>query len=162
METSEAAPRVPKAGYTQPRWLSVVVGTLVLAGLAISSYLAVVHYNNDVVLVCSKSATIDCESVTTSKFSELAGVPLPVLGLLFFLALGVLNLPFAIRSSRPLLRWGRLACVVAGVLFVVYLVAAEIILGKICLWCTAIHVLTVLLFVLVLTGELRRIADSPQ
>jgi uncharacterized membrane protein len=68
--------------------------------------------------------------------------------------------PPALRSARPPLRWGRLVAVCAGVLFVVYLVTAELaILHKICLWCTGVHTVTILLFALVLFDEFRRIGQ---
>ncbi|MEU4830078.1 vitamin K epoxide reductase family protein [Streptosporangium sp. NPDC023615] len=131
---------------------------LVIAGAAVSAYLTVDHYSQEVSLVCAENARIDCAAVTSSEFSTLFGVPLPLLGLAFFLGFGALVTPWALRSAHPALRWGRLGVAGGGVLFVVYLVAAElIVLGKFCLWCTAVHVTTLLLFGLVLFDEYRRI-----
>jgi uncharacterized membrane protein len=162
MHTSATEAPPSETGFALPRWIPIATWVLVLAGLAISSYLTVAHYDHGVTLICSKTATIDCESVTTSKYSELFGIPLPLFGLLFFLAIGALNLPFVSRSRQPILRWAPLACTISGTLFVVYLVVAEVMLGKICLWCTGVHALTVLLFVLTLIGELHRIGQSPR
>ena len=42
-----------------------------------------------------------------------------------------------------------MAAAVAGMGFVLYLIYAELIqIGNICLWCTSVHVITFLLFVL--------------
>ncbi|MET9065408.1 vitamin K epoxide reductase family protein [Streptosporangium sandarakinum] len=151
-------PRVDTAPVRSPGLLTAM-RLLTLVGLAISVYLTVVHYN-DVPLICSESATIDCASVTTSEYSKLFGIPVPLLGLVFFVGFGALLVPGAWSSTHPILRWGRLAAVIVGTLFVVYLVTAELVLGKICLWCTAVHVITVLLLGLVLTDEYRRLGSG--
>ncbi|MFG2000155.1 vitamin K epoxide reductase family protein [Spirillospora sp. NPDC048911] len=143
----------------RPLWFMLTAWVLTLAGLGISIYLTISHYDEKA-LVCSASGQIDCHAVTTSKYSELAGVPLPLLGLGFFVAFAALILPFALRSERPLFRWGRLAATGIGLVFVIYLVTVELaLLHKICLWCTGVHAITILLFVLVLSDEFRRIGQ---
>lgn len=147
-------------GPARPLWFLAPAWLLTLAGLGISVYLTITHYDSDVNLVCSASSTVDCHAVTTSKYSELAGVPLPLLGLLFFVAFAVLITPWALRAEHPLLRWSRIASASVGVLFVVYLVTVELaLLHKVCLWCTGVHGITILLFVLVLLDEFRRIGQ---
>jgi uncharacterized membrane protein len=48
------------------------------------------------------------------------------------------------------LRWARLGSLIVGVVFVLYLIYTELfILDAICLWCTSIHIITFLLFALV-------------
>ena len=76
-----------------------------------------------------------------------------MLGLVFFVVLLPACLPAAWRSRRPALRWGRLAFAVIGVGFVAYLVYTELFtLDAICLWCTAVHVITLALFAVILAG----------
>ena len=54
------------------------------------------------------------------------------------------------RSRRREIALARLGSVIVGVGFVLYLVYVEVIqVGAICLWCTSVHVMTFLLFVLV-------------
>ena len=134
--------------------LPVVSLVLSLAGLAVSTYLTVTHFAADAML-CAEGEVLDCGTVTTSEQSELFGIPVAVLGLAFFAFLTVACLPFAWRSEA--LHWARLVSVGVGVLFVVYLVAAEFLLiGKICLWCTAVHVITLALAAVLVVGALRR------
>ncbi|RFS85259.1 Vitamin K epoxide reductase [Actinomadura spongiicola] len=152
-EATTAAPPLP------PVWSQVVAWILTIAGFGISVYLTITHYDEEA-LVCSASRTVDCHAVTTSEYSSLVGIPMPLLGLAFFVAFGALMTPWALRSTWPPLRWGRVASVSVGMLFVVYLVTVELaILHKICLWCSGVHVVTVLLFVLVLIDEFRRIGQ---
>ncbi|WP_067833150.1 vitamin K epoxide reductase family protein [Actinomadura kijaniata] len=149
-----------RPGPARPRWFTLPAWVLTLAGLGISVYLTVAHYNKGA-MVCTTSSTIDCHSVTNSDYSDLLGIPLPLLGLGFFVAFAVLITPPALRSPSPLPRWARLGSVIVGMLFVIYLVTVELaILHKICLWCTGVHAITILLFVLVLADEFRRIGQA--
>ncbi|WP_396447860.1 vitamin K epoxide reductase family protein [Actinomadura sp.] len=142
-----------------PAWFQVAAWLLTLAGLGISVYLTITHYDEGA-LVCSATSTIDCHAVTTSEYSTLLGIPMPLLGLAFFAGFAALLTPWALRSARPPLRWARVAGVSVGVLMVVYLVTVELaILHKICLWCTGVHAVTVALFLIVLIDEFRRIGQ---
>ncbi|MEU4803574.1 vitamin K epoxide reductase family protein [Actinosynnema sp. NPDC023587] len=139
---------------TQLRWVPVTSLVLSLAGLAVSIYLTVAHFSAGV-LLCAEGAVVDCGTVTTSEQSEFLGIPVAILGLAFFAFFTLLCLPVAWRDER--LHWVRLGSIGVGVLFVVYLVAAELVLiGKICLWCTAVHVITLALAAVLVTGAFRR------
>jgi uncharacterized membrane protein len=140
-----------------PRWARL--GSLILAvgGLAVSAYLTVEHYSSSTTLACPETGVVNCVKVTTSSYSTLVGVPVALLGLLFFAAMSVLCSSVAWRSASPWVGRARLAGAVAGVVMVVYLVWAELFrIDAICLWCTVVHALTVALFaVLVLEAALR-------
>jgi len=132
---------------------SVVPATglaLSVAGLAVSTYLTVAHYTSPSVLACSGSGIVDCAKVTTSSESVIAGIPVAVLGLVFFAAMVGLNLPAAWRSTSPAIWRTRLALATVGMVMVLWLVYAELFrIGSICIYCTAVHLLTFGLFVLV-------------
>ncbi|HEY0495583.1 MAG TPA: vitamin K epoxide reductase family protein [Kutzneria sp.] len=139
-----------------PRWLVVSTLVLSLAGLAVAIYLTISHYTDNAALVCQVNAVIDCAQVTSSPQSVVLGIPVAVLGLVYFVPMTVLTSPWAWRSELPAVRWLRLAGVGVGLLFVVYLVAVELaVIGKICEWCTGVHVITIALFALVVVGEYR-------
>jgi uncharacterized membrane protein len=132
-----------------PRWAPPIALILTLAGIGVAIYLTIAHYDSGVSLVCSSNGAINCEKVTSSAQSKVFGIPVAVLGLAYFVGMLPLQLPAAWRSPDPRVRWGRLAYTAAGILFVFYLVYAEaVIIKAICLWCTSVHVLTLLLFVL--------------
>ena len=58
------------------------------------------------------------------------------------------NLPVAWRSADPRIKFGRLLYGLSGIGFVCYLVYAEaVIIKKVCLWCTGVHITTLVLFV---------------
>jgi len=130
-----------------PRWPGVVGTVLSALGLGVAGYLTYEHFTSSSTLACSDNGVVNCLKVTTSSYSEVAGVPVAVLGLVFFAVMLVLQLPPMWRRPEPVIRWGRLAWAVVGLGTVLYLLFAELFeIDAICLWCTSVHVLTLVLF----------------
>lgn len=118
---------------------------LSLVGLAISIYLTIAHFTSSNILACPNTGTINCAKVTTSAQSYFLKVPVAIWGLIYYLYLSLLNSPTGFRNSR--LRTLRLISMIAGIAFVLWLISAELlIINSICLWCTSVHLVTVLLF----------------
>ena len=151
-----AAPVKPAAAEepaAPPLWFQLTTWILSLGGLAVSIYLTIAHFNTSVTLACPATSTVNCEKVTTSPQSYAFGIPVAVLGLAFYVFLAVVNSPWAWRITWPPLRWARVGSMVVGILFVLYLIYAELFsIGAICLWCTSVHVITFALFVLIVFG----------
>ena len=123
--------------------LASVITTLVLAvaGVGVSVYLTYEHYTGSKSFACPATATINCEKVTTSHWSTIIGIPVAVLGLAFFVGMVVLCMP--VFSGRL---WSDLRVVgsAVGVVMVLWLLYVELFLVEaICLYCTAVHALTV-------------------
>jgi uncharacterized membrane protein len=138
-----------------PRWLIRSSLALAAAGLAVSAYLTYEHYTASTTLACSDSGVVNCLKVTTSAQSKVFGIPVALLGLLFFAAMVPLCLPRA--WATPSIDRPRLAATAVGVAFVLYLLYAELfVIGNICLWCTAVHAVTLALFGVVLFGDALR------
>jgi uncharacterized membrane protein len=134
-------------------WVPVISLVLAALGLVVSGYLTYEHFTASTTLACPNTSTWNCFTVTTSAQSRLFGIPVALLGVGYFAAMLVLSLPAAWRSRRPQLRLGRLALALGGVVFVGYLVIAELFfVDAICLWCTASHVLALVLFGVVALG----------
>ena len=118
-----------------------------VAGVCISVYLTLLHYAG-VVPACPASGAINCEAVLSSSYAVIAGtqVPTSVLGIAWFAVSAVLW-----ATGR---RWPVYAWMAVGLTFVLSLVYVEIVLlGAICLWCTAAHILVLALFVMALTPQ---------
>ena len=130
-------------------WLQIATFVLALAGLGVSIYLTIAHFTESKLAGCSESGLVDCSKVTTSPQSYVFGIPVAVLGLAFFVFAVVIMSPWAWRASRREIHLARIASLVVGIGFVLYLVYAELFtIGSICLYCTSVHVITFLLFVL--------------
>jgi uncharacterized membrane protein len=148
-------PRTPR-GYT------IASFALCLAGLVPAGYLTYEHYTGSTTLACSETGTVNCLKVTTSTYSKVLGIPVALLGLLFFITMAVLCSPKAWALASPLLCQIRLAAGAVGVLSVFYLVWAELFrIDAICLWCTGVHVITVLLFGVLIFAAAASYTDEP-
>jgi uncharacterized membrane protein len=130
-----------------PRWPGLA-GTLIsLLGIGVAGYLTFEHYTASSSLACSDNGIVNCFKVTTSSYSDVAGVPVAVLGLVFFVIMLVLQLPRMWQRPERWLRLVRVGWSVVGLGTVLYLLSVELFsIDAICLWCTAVHGLTLILF----------------
>ncbi len=134
-------------------WATFVVA---LVGVGLSIYLTYEHFTGAKSFACPASSTVNCEKVTTSAWSEIWGMPVAVLGLVFFVGMAVLVSPWLWQFRQ--LDWLRVLGAVVGICTALYLVWAELFRIKaICLYCTGVHVVSLVLLVLVLwtTSEAR-------
>jgi uncharacterized membrane protein len=133
----------------QPFWLQVTTLVLAVLGLAISAYETWAHFNGNHLAGCPTGGggTFNCAAVITSSQSMVFGVfPVAILGLLFYVAAVPLFSPWGWRAERRVVHQLRLASVIVGMGFVMYLIYAELQIGSICEYCTGVHVVTFLLF----------------
>jgi uncharacterized membrane protein len=145
-----------------PRWMRTTAPVLALCGLGVSVYLTFEHLTAATTLACPDTGRVNCVKVTTSSYAVFVGVPVAVLGLGFFVVLLPLVTPWAWSAAPAWVHRARLALVAVGLVFVLYLVWAELFrIHAICLWCTAVHVLTAALFVLVVFAEAFRLPTTP-
>ena len=136
------------------RWQPIATLLLGIAGLGVSVYLTITHFDTHVALACPQTSTFNCETVTTSAQSHIVGIPVAVLGLAYFVPMIALCLPVAWRSGDRRVHLARLALSVTGVGMIIYLIIAELFLIKaICLWCSSVHVITFILFVIIVTAS---------
>ncbi len=154
----------PSSSKLAANWLQWVTLALSVAGLAVSAYLTYTHFSETKILGCSESGLVNCQKVTTSAQSYVFGIPVAVLGLAFYAFLVPVMSPYAWRLSPFSGRWARagwsrwvasnlgiirMASLIVGVAFVLYLLYAELFeIDSICLYCTSVHAITFLLFVL--------------
>ncbi|MCL2542849.1 MAG: vitamin K epoxide reductase family protein [Nocardioidaceae bacterium] len=143
-----------------PRWSLVSALVLCVVGLGISIYLAIEHATAGTSLACPATGRIDCVKVTTSSYSEIFGIPVAYLGVAYFVVATALAF-LALSSTAGSLALARVVVAVAGILFVLYLVWAELFrIHAICLWCTGVHVVTFLVFAVTVLGEALRDPDA--
>src|ERR1700674_894629 len=129
------------------RWQLLALAASV-AGLGVSVYLTVVHYSS-IPLACPATAQINCEQVLSSAYGVIGGsaVPTSAAGIAWF---GVSALLAAGRlAGRTELARAQLAWSALGLLTVLFLIYVEIVrLGAVCEWCSAAHVLVLLIFLI--------------
>jgi uncharacterized membrane protein len=127
------------------RTLRRVMIVLAVIGLGVASYLTYVHYAGFGALLCvgGHPGHSSCQTVQSSVWSKVAGVPVALLGLIgYVLILGSLLAP-----DREESRVATLGLTVMGVGFSAYLTYRELFsIHAICEWCvSSAIILTVLL-----------------
>ncbi len=133
----------------------IILLVLSLLGVGITIYLTTVHYEN-VPLVCSESGLVNCARVISSSYSVVPGTALPITipGFAWCVVAASLAIAGLITTSglwQLRIRWAQFIWALSGMLVVLYLVYAEIVrLHTICAWCTALHVLILIMFLITL------------
>jgi len=111
------------------RALRIGVGVLALAGAGIAAYLTYAKYA-DATIACS---TGGCETVQSSEYAEIVGLPVPVLGLA-----GYLTILATAFFAGEVARLAGAALALGGLVFSAYLVVVQIVaIGAFCQWCLA-------------------------
>jgi uncharacterized membrane protein len=130
-----------------PRWAELTSLALSLLGLGLSIYLTITHFEPQV-LACSTTGFIDCAKVTTSAQSEILGIPVAILGLFNYTVMTGLNTPWAWHSKLRWVHVTRFVLAIVSMCFVLWLLFAElVIIDNICEYCTAVHITTFLLLI---------------
>ena len=118
------------------------------AGGLVSLYLTWLHYSGTLALCLGSNA---CETVQSSRYAELGGMPVALLGLVFF----VLAAGFVVRRGRArgerreAARLAFFGLTLTGVVFAGYLTYLELfVIGAICPWCVSVAACVVALFAL--------------
>lgn len=145
-----------------PRWPWISGLVLSLMGLGVSIYLTYEHYTGSASLSCpaqSKHGIVNCLKVTTSPWSMEHGVPVALLGLVYFVIMLALQSPWAWRSPLRAVRVGRIVWCLVGLASALKLIYDELYrIDAICEWCTSVHVFTFLIFVVTIFGT---VATAP-
>ncbi|HEY7463430.1 MAG TPA: thioredoxin domain-containing protein [Candidatus Limnocylindria bacterium] len=135
-------------------WRLAIVSALI--GTVTSAYLLVDYLGGDAICLTGSG----CDEVRASAFAYPLGVPMPALGLGFYLAaIGVL----LYAAERPALFgisavWITVAWAAAGVVVSAGLTGVEVfVIGSICSWCTVSAAASVLLAL----GVVRAARDAP-
>ncbi|MGZ4173365.1 MAG: vitamin K epoxide reductase family protein [Solirubrobacteraceae bacterium] len=144
----------PGSSSATDRRLRIAAVVVALIGLGIAGYLTYVHYAKLKPLCLSSGA---CETVQSSSYAKLAGIPVPVLGVLGYISILV---SLALRGDV-----GRLAScgfALVGFLFSAYLTYRELFtINAICQWCLGSAICMTVLAVLTVTRLLREEVPEP-
>ena len=129
----------------------IIFVILILIGLGVSSYLTSLHYAEKEP-VCGVSFS-NCDAVLTSEYSVMFGVPLALMGVIFYSTTFILFLFFIFKNlsdeNRSKLANGIFALEFTGVLFSAYFTYLQFFVIKaFCPYCLTSAVVTLLLFLL--------------
>jgi uncharacterized membrane protein len=127
---------------------------LTAIGLALASYLTYVHYAG---IKPACTAGESCTKVQTSVYSELAGVPVALMGLIGYVAI----MASLLAPENETSRFATVALTVIGFGFSAYLTYRELFsIHAICEWCVSSAIILTLLMCLAIWRFLRGDASS--
>jgi uncharacterized membrane protein len=114
------------------------------AGFAVSLYLTFVHYRGYV----SHCYVVEgCEQVQTSRFSVILGVPVALLGVVFFTAMFYLGIGLLTRSSVRLVRAYKVLAYLGALAAVPLFLLQAVALRAFCTYCVAGEVILLSMWV---------------
>jgi uncharacterized membrane protein len=136
------------------RSLRLGVALLALIGAGIAGYLTYTHFKGTAP-VCLTSG---CEVVQRSRWSELLGIPVALLGLLAYLSIVATTL---VRHPLSKQAGATMAVTALGFnLYLLYIQAYEI--GRYCTWCVSNEIVSALLAPVALAWLLWQPKDAPE
>jgi uncharacterized membrane protein len=149
-DTLEPAGRLGRLRGIHPGWILVALDVI---GLLIASYLSVVELGGGVP-VCGPLH--GCETVATSEYARIGGIPVAVFGVALSLILVTLAVAW-IRTDNPLLLDVHCGLSLIGVIFEVYFLTLQLfVIRAVCIWCTLYGASLVARFVVALAIWLRQ------
>ncbi len=152
-EKLRAVPRILASDVAHRMSSKLLAAALNSVGLLLSVFLTLQRFGwVGTTALCELGSSLSCSAVMTSPWAVLFGVPVAVLGVVYFVLAGacsllVLGLTSDFRAKRD----AAVANVIVtgmGVLSVAYFVAAEVAVGSMCPLCTVVHLIALATFVL--------------
>lgn len=127
-----------------PTSLAVFLLVVALLGFADASYLAIEHYQG-VIPPCT--IVSGCEVVLTSSYSFIFGIPVSLLGAVYYLIVAAGIFSF-LESKKTAFLKSALLLTVFGMLFSLWFLYVQVfILGSYCLYCLGSALTSTILFV---------------
>ena len=130
------------------RMLRLAAALVAAAGVAVAGYLTYVHYRPDA-LVCTGGG--GCETVQESRYAELVGVPVALLGLVAYAAVLAL-----VIWDAPVARTFAVAIALSAAGFALYLLVLQaFVIDAWCVWCLVNDLVVVPLLAVLTSVRLR-------
>ena len=134
-----------------PLFANRLIFMLSLLGLGVSSFLFY-EYSIAGSIICPTGG--GCDIVRASPYSLFLGISIPILGIVFYLAMAVLAVVRSQASSRKMLFYLQLLIAVAGVGFGIYLTLLEIfVIRAICFWCALSFIISLMILLSVVLAR---------
>lgn len=134
-------------------WISKGLLGVGLLGFVDATFLTIEHFGGTE-LACG--ITGGCDVVTTSVYSEIFGIPVALLGALYYLTMVVLMIAYTDRGKEVLLR-GASWLTITGLVASIYFTSIQaFVLDAWCQYCIGSAITSTLLFILGMTYLVKR------
>jgi uncharacterized membrane protein len=133
-----------------PKWPPLLVTTFSLLGLADSSYLAYERFSLGGSQVLGCSIFEGCDVVTSGAYSTIAGVPVALLGVFYYLFTLTITILWWKKKNDLLLNLLRMTSTVGFVASLYFVYLQAFVIQSFCSYCLLSALSSTLIFVLVL------------
>lgn len=132
-----------KMRLTKTKYLLISLVILSFLGFLDSTYLTIVHYKN---IIPPCTIAHGCDKVLTSSFSQIGGVPIALLGSIYYLIMLILSITLIGKLRRSILR-AVFIIATAGLIASFLLIYIQFaLIHAFCQYCLASGAITFLIF----------------
>lgn len=126
-----------------PSWIPYVFLAISFFGFVDATYLTVKHLQNE---APACSVLEGCDQVTGSQYAELFGIPVALLGAIYYAVIFFLSIAYIDRKQEQILRILSLTTTVGFLASAWFVYAQLVLLDAICLYCMGSALSSTLLF----------------
>jgi uncharacterized membrane protein len=125
-----------------PNRIVTVLFVIALLGFCDASFLTIEHYRN----VIPPCTTAGCETVLTSSYSTILGIPVALFGMIYYLLISIGLFAHIEGKHEPSLRVVLLITIVGFVMSLWFVAAQAFIIHSYCLYCLGSATISTILF----------------
>jgi uncharacterized membrane protein len=114
-----------------PKWIPIVVLIIAIIGFADATYLTVEHFKN-VIPPCTVGG---CETVLTSSYSQVLGIPVSLFGTVYYFIIMILMIVFLDTKKELALRIPSLLSILGGLASLYFIILMVFVIKEFCQYC---------------------------
>ena len=125
-----------------PKWMPIVLLLVAIIGFADATYLTVEHFQN-VIPPCTIGG---CETVLTSQYATIAGIPMSLVGALYYLVIAILLIVFLDTKKELAIRSSSLLSVLGALASVYFIILMIFVIKEFCQYCALSALTSLIIF----------------
>ncbi len=126
-----------------PNKIVVILFVIAILGFSDASFLTIEHFQNRI----PPCTTAGCEVVLTSAYSTIAGIPVSLLGMIYYLIIGIGLFAHIEGKHEPSLRAVLLLTIVGFIMSLWFLSVQAFLIHASCLYCLGSALISTVLFI---------------
>ncbi len=130
---------------TKSKYLLIAISLLAFLGFLDATYLTILHFQNT---IPQCSLINGCETVLTSSFAVVFGIPISLIGSLYFITLLFFSLAILFKLNRVPKTFVAFTAL-GGLVAVILIFIQAFVLGSFCLYCMVSDIISLLILTFV-------------
>ncbi len=127
-----------------PKWIPIVFIVIAFIGFADATFLTIEHFGNRI----PPCTTDGCETVLTSAFATIGGIPVALMGAIYYLALLILLLLYLDVKKEVFLRIAFLLATLGFIASIYFFILQAFVIHAFCQYCIISGLTSTLLFII--------------